>query len=189
MNKKVFDPKKIHILESKERQSYQNTKEILSLLDLKRDYIVADLGCGSGVFTIPLSEKVAKVFAIDIEPKMLEFVNQKILMKRITNITTKLSVNNNIPINDNVLDLVLTVNTLHEFSDLAKTVTEINRVLKHDGKLCVVDFKKKKEGFGPPQRIRISSRKAKTIFLNNNFRIVKLKFLRFDYFLLLRKEF
>ena len=188
MNKKVFDPKKIHILESKERQSYQNTKEILSLLSLKRDYIVADLGCGSGVFTIPLSENVAEVFAIDSEPKMLEFVNQKILKKKISNIKTRLSVNNNIPLNDNMFDLVLTVNTMHEFSDLDKTAKEIKRILKHDGKLCIVDFKKKREGFGPPQNIRISSRKAKTLFLNHNFEVIKLKFLRFDYFLLLKKQ-
>ena len=50
---KVFDPKKIHLLESKERQSYLNTEEILSMLNLHPNYLVADLGCGSGVFSIP----------------------------------------------------------------------------------------------------------------------------------------
>ena len=65
---------------------------------------------------------------------------------------------------------------------------EIKRVLRPYGKLCIIDFKKKREGFGPPQRIRVSSRKAKTVFLKSNFRVMKLKFLRFDYFLLLKKD-
>jgi ubiquinone/menaquinone biosynthesis C-methylase UbiE len=188
LNKKVFDPKKIHVLESKERQSYQNTKEILSMMDLKTDYVVADLGCGSGVFTIPLSKEVNQVYAIDIEPKMLSVVNKKILKKNISNIKTKLSFNDKIPLNDNFLDFLLTVNTIHEFSDLSNMAKEIGRVLKPGGRLCIVDFKKKKEGFGPPERIRISSKKAIAIFTEINFKIIMLKFLRFDYFILFKKK-
>jgi ubiquinone/menaquinone biosynthesis C-methylase UbiE len=187
-DKKVFDPKKIHLLESKERQSYLNTKEILHLLDLHPNYILADLGCGSGVFTIPLSKEVKQVFAIDVEPKMIDVVNQKILQKKIKNIKTMLSYDNKIPLENDFLDLLITVNTLHEFRNLDRTLQEIYRVLKPSGKVAVVDFKKKKEGFGPPENIRISSRKARTIFSQYHFKVLKTIYLRFDYFLFLEKR-
>ena len=185
----MFDPKKIHLLESKERQSYLNTEEILSMLNLHPNYLVADLGCGSGVFSIPLSFLVKHVYAIDVEPKMIEFVNQKILKKKINNIKTVLSYDTIIPLEDDFLDLLFTVNTLHEFRNLNMTLKEIYRVLKPGGKVAVVDFKKKKEGFGPPENMRISSRKARTIFIQNKFKVLKMKYLRFDYFLLLEKYF
>lgn len=183
----MFNPKKIHLLESKERQSYLNTDEILSMLNLKSDYLVADLGCGSGVFSIPLSFLVKYVYAIDVELKMIEFVNQKILKQKIKNIKTLLSNSTLIPLENDFLDLMLTVNTLHEFKNLNITLKEIYRVLKPGGKIALVDFKKKKEGFGPPEHIRVSSRKARTLFIKNHFKVLKTKYLRFDYFMLFEK--
>jgi ubiquinone/menaquinone biosynthesis C-methylase UbiE len=185
---KVFDPKKIHVLEIKKRRSYLNPKKIISLLNLEPSFITADLGCGSGVFTIPLSKKVKKVYAIDIEQKMLDILKQKILQKKIQNIKPLLSKDNQIPLETDSLDLLITVNTLHEFSDLDKTLKEIDRVLKPFGKVAVVDFKKKREGFGPPRNIRISSRKARIMFEKIYFKVLKLKYLRYDYFLLSEKN-
>ena len=50
------------------------------------------------------------------------------------------------------------------------------------------DFKKKREGFGPPSKIRMSSRQAKKIFEQNCFRLLMKKYLRYDYFLLFEKS-
>ncbi|KON32956.1 MAG: hypothetical protein AC479_06110 [miscellaneous Crenarchaeota group-6 archaeon AD8-1] len=156
-------------------------------MDLNHNYIAADLGCGSGVFTIPLSKKVKRVYAIDVEPKMIEIVDQKIIKNKIINIATMLSLDNKIPLANDFLDLLLTINTLHEFNDLNRTLSEIYRILKPNGKVAVVDFKKKNEGFGPPQNIRISSHKARKLFIEKKFEVLKMKYFRFDYFLLLKK--
>lgn len=154
---------------------------------MNHNYIAADLGCGSGVFTIPLSKKVKRVYAIDVEPKMIEIVDQKIIKNKIINIATMLSLDNKIPLANDFLDLLLTINTLHEFNDLNRTLSEIYRILKPNGKVAVVDFKKKNEGFGPPQNIRISSHKARKLFIEKKFEVLKMKYFRFDYFLLLKK--
>ena len=187
-NPKIFDPKKTHLLESEQRRSYLNPNKILSFLGLQPNHIVADLGCGSGVFTVPLSKKVKKVYGIDIEPKMIQVLDQKILKKNIKNIKTLLSNGIKIPVETASLDLLITVNTLHEFKNRNKVFKEIYRVLNPTGKLAVVDFKKKKEGFGPPSKIRISSRQAKTILEQNCFRALTVKYLRYDYFLLFEKS-
>jgi ubiquinone/menaquinone biosynthesis C-methylase UbiE len=184
----IFNPEKIHILESEKRRLYLDPEKILSFLDLQPNNIVADLGCGSGVFTIPISKKVKKIYGIDIEPKMIQVLNQKILQKNIKNISTLLSNGIKIPLETSSLNLLITVNTLHEFNDRNKVFKEIFRVLKPTGKLAVVDFKKKREDFGPPSKIRISSRQAKKIFEQNCFRILITKYLKYDYFLLFEKS-
>ena len=79
---KIFNPEKIHILESEKRRQYLNPEQILSFLDLQPNNIVADLGCGSGVFTIPISKKVKKIYGIDIESKMIQVLDQKIFQKK-----------------------------------------------------------------------------------------------------------
>ena len=148
-NPQIFNPEKIYILESKKRRLYLDPQKILSFLDLQPSSIVADLGCGSGVFTIPISKKVKKIYGIDVEPKMIKALDQKIIQKKIKNVSTLLSNGINIPLETASLDLLITVNTLHEFNDRNKVFKEIFRVLNSTGKLAVVDFKKKREGFGP----------------------------------------
>ena len=73
----VFDPKHIDVLESEDRKDRQNPEEIIQLLNLKPTDVVADLGCGSGYFAIPLSRKVKKVYGIDIQTEMLEYLEKK----------------------------------------------------------------------------------------------------------------
>ena len=79
----VFDPKHIGILESEDRKTWQNIDEILGLIDLKQNYVVADLGCGSGYFTVPISRKVKNVYGVDVQKEMLEFLEQKIQEQKI----------------------------------------------------------------------------------------------------------
>lgn len=74
----LFDPKHIDILESEDRKTWQNPEEIIETLDLKPSYIVADVGCGSGYFTVPISRKVKKVYGIDFQKEILEFLEEKI---------------------------------------------------------------------------------------------------------------
>ena len=69
----VFDPKHIGILDSEDRQTWQNPEEIMEVLELKPSSVVADLGCGNGYFTVPISRKVRKVYGIDVQKEMLEF--------------------------------------------------------------------------------------------------------------------
>ena len=84
----VFDPKHVAVLESEDRKTWQNPEKILELLKLKPDYVAADLGCGSGFFAVPLSRRVKKVYGIDFQKEMLEFLEQKIQEQNIEKIFT-----------------------------------------------------------------------------------------------------
>ena len=84
----IFDPKHIDALESENRKTWQNREEIIGMLELKPSYVVADLGCGSGYFSVPISQKVKKVYGIDVQMEMLEFLEKKIQEQKIGNIET-----------------------------------------------------------------------------------------------------
>lgn len=183
----VFDPKRIAALESEERRTWQNPTKILELLELKPSYVVADLGCGTGYFTIPLADKVKKVYGIDIQKEMLTFLEQKIRQQKILNIETLLSKEDEIPLQTESVDLLLSVNTLHEFRDKEAIIGEMRRVLRADGKAVIIDFKKAETGFGPPVAIRFSKGQAKRLFKKNGLTALKMHELKYHYLIVFGK--
>jgi len=183
----VFDPKHIDILESEDRQTWQNPEEIMEVLELKPSFVVADLGCGSGYFTVPISRKVRKVYGIDVQKEMLEFLEEKIQKQKILNIEILLSKENEIPIQNESVDLLLSVNTLHEFRDKEKMINEIRRVLRPDGHVAIVDFKKEDTSFGPPVSIRVSKEQASRLFEKHGLTFLKAHDLKYHYLIVFRK--
>jgi ubiquinone/menaquinone biosynthesis C-methylase UbiE len=183
----VFDPKHIAALESEERRTWQNREEILEMLLLKPSYVVADLGCGSGYFTVPLSHKVKKVYGIDIQKEMLTALEQKIRKQKILNIETLLSKENEIPLQNESVDLLLSVNTLHEFRDKKTIISEMRRVLKADGRAAIIDFKKEDSNVGPPISIRVSKEQAKRLFKKVGLRALKTHDLKLHYLIVFGK--
>jgi ubiquinone/menaquinone biosynthesis C-methylase UbiE len=184
----IFDPKQIGVLESEDRKTWQNREEIIGILELNSSYVVADLGCGSGYFTIPISRKVTKVYGIDVLKEMLEFLQQKIQKQKIVNIETLLSKENKIPLQNESVDLLLSVNTLHEFYEKDKTINEIRRVLRFKGQAVIVDFKKENSGFGPPVSIRVSKEQAWRLFEKKALTAVKTHDLIYHYLIVFRKD-
>jgi ubiquinone/menaquinone biosynthesis C-methylase UbiE len=184
----VFDPKHIDVLEMEGRRIWQNPKEILETIEIKPDFVAADLGCGSGFFTVPLSQKVKKVYAIDIQKEMLEFLEKKIQGLKIKNIGLILSNEDEIPLENESVDILISINTLHEFDDKGRMIEEIRRVLRRYGKLLIVDFKKEDTGFGPPVAIRVSKEQAKSLFEKKGFTILKSEDLMYHYLLVLYEE-
>ena len=179
----VFDPAHIGVLESENRKVWQNAEEVLRAVEIKSDHVAADLGCGSGYFTVPLARKAKKVYGIDVQKEMLAFLEEKMRRLKIKNIELLLSKSNEIPLQNESVDLLLTVNTLHEFDDRDKTIREMRRIAKKSGKLLIVDFKKEEMDFGPSVNIRISKTGAVKLFEEKGFVLVKDQDLPYHYLL------
>ena len=184
----VFDPAHINVLESENRKAWQDPEAILEQIDIKPDYVAVDLGCGSGFFTVPLSGKVRKVYGIDIQKEMLDFLEQKIRNLKIGNIETLLSTKDVIPLETETVDLLITANTLHEFHDKLRIINEIHRVLKTGAQAVVIDFKKEDTGNGPPVAIRVAQDTAEKLFEEHGFAVVKSRQLQYHYLLVFRKK-
>jgi len=183
----VFDPAHIAVLESEDRRIWQNPDEILGTVKFDSDWIAADLGAGSGYFTVLLSQRVKKVYAIDVQQEMLRFLEDKIHGLKIKNVELRLSSPDEIPLEDQSVDFLMSVNAMHEFDDKAKMINEMKRVVKRDGRLLIVDFKKKETGFGPPVRIRVAKETAIKLFQENGLTLSYAKDLPYHYLLVLIK--
>jgi ubiquinone/menaquinone biosynthesis C-methylase UbiE len=179
----IFNPKNIAVLEMEDRIIWRNPEEILETLKIEPNLVAADLGCGSGFFTIPLSKGVKKVYAIDVQKRMLEFLEEKIRRLKIKNIEPLLSTENEIPLENDSLDLLLSMNTLHEFDDKERMVEQIRRVLKQSGTAVIADFKKEDTGFGPPVAIRFSKQQAVNLFEKKGFTTLQREELKYHYLL------
>ena len=179
----IFNPAHITVLESEDRKVWQNPDEILGAIKLKRSWIAADFGCGSGYFTVLLAPKVKKVYAIDIQKEMLSFVEDKVKRLGIKNVELRMSRPYEIPLENESVDFMISVNTLHEFDDKHRMTKEMKRVIKHKGNLLIVDFKKQETGFGPPVRIRVTKEKAISLFEGDDFTLLATKDLPYHYLL------
>ncbi|PVX23175.1 MAG: hypothetical protein CW691_11350 [Candidatus Bathyarchaeum sp.] len=184
----IFDPKRIDALESDERRTWQNREKIIGLLELKPFYVVADLGCGSGYFSVPISRIVKKVYGIDVQQEMLEFLEQKIQKQKILNIETLHSKDTEIPLKDESVDMLLSINTLHEFRDKNTIIHEIHRVLKPKGQAAIVDFKKEDTAIGPPVSIRVSKEQASRLFEKQGMTVLKSHDLNYHYLIVFGKN-
>lgn len=183
----IFDPAHIAVLESEDRKMWQNPERILGAVDLQSSWVAVDLGSGSGYFTVPLSQAVRKVLAVDVQKEMLGFLEAKIQRLGIKNVELRLSKPDKIPVEESSVDFLMSVNTLHEFGDRDKMIGEMWRILKKGAKLLIVDFKKEETGFGPPVSIRLTKERAINLFERRGFTLSKATDLPYHYLLVFVK--
>jgi ubiquinone/menaquinone biosynthesis C-methylase UbiE len=150
---------------------------ILSHSELKNGMNLIDLGFGTGYYTIPTSHIVKNglIYAIDIQTEMLETLHKKLNKFSIKNIHVIRSELHNLPIKGASLDIALLINALHELHDRQSFLEEICRILKDNGKISIVDWKKAdmQEEIGPPLQERISIIQAQRVLENQYFKLIK----------------
>jgi len=133
-------------LDSNYRRRLQPPDKIIERSGIKPGMTVIDLGCGSGAFTTFVAGAVGeqgKVYAVDIQPEMLEQLKRKLLKPEnidIKNIELKEASAYELPFEDGSIDLVYMVTVFMEIPDNSRALREINRVLKPDGILAVTEF-------------------------------------------------
>jgi ubiquinone/menaquinone biosynthesis C-methylase UbiE len=123
------------------RLRYRNVGELLGQLGVLAGMNVADLGCGSGLFTLEMAERVGdsgQVHAVDIQPPMLAHARRRIdgagLGKRVRYYHSGL---HTLPLPDKSLDLALMVAVLGELPARLFALDEVRRVLKPGARLAI----------------------------------------------------
>lgn len=159
-----FDPRKRELLDRPERREWQDPATILDFFGIGEGATVADVGCGTGFFSIPASRMVGpegRVYAVDMQEEMLWSLQERLVEKKIDNVLPILSTEDSIPLPESRVDATLLVNALHELTGDG-TLKEIHRILKSGGYLAVVDWAKKPMEVGPPLSHRLSLDEAVT---------------------------
>jgi ArsR family transcriptional regulator len=113
--------------------------DLLALLDLlDEDVIVGDLGCGTGHVTEALAPCVGRVIAVDESGPMLSAARER--LKKRPNIEFRPGTVEDLPIEDEELDVAVLFLVAHFITDPAALMHEVQRVLKPGGKFLLVDF-------------------------------------------------
>jgi ubiquinone/menaquinone biosynthesis C-methylase UbiE len=130
-------------LERPERDIEENTSLLLKNLNLKPGMQIADIGAGSGYYTRLLSKRIAngKVYAVDVEPQMILYLNERIKEEKLTNIVTVQGSETNVALSPSSIDMMLLVDVYHEFSFPYEMGLSMFNALKPNGKLVLVEFR------------------------------------------------
>ena len=75
-------------LERPERERQERTDLLIAGLSLSEDFVVADIGAGTGYFTFPVAQRVpeGKVISVDIQPEMLQAMASNLKFQKNNNI-------------------------------------------------------------------------------------------------------
>ncbi len=132
----------------------------LKLFDLSEKMIVADLGAGTGFYTLHVAKMVplGKVYAIDINKDFLKTIANNSTEKKIKNIEilhADLEHKEGSKLKNDLVDRAIISNILFMISDRKTFLKEANRILKDGGKILFVDFS--------PDSIILKNTKHKTV--------------------------
>ncbi len=151
--------------DSSERQSLQDVRKLVTLLKTFRWKRCADLGCGTGYFSLPIAEEwrdSRSIFAIDRSTPMLEELDRRVADRKLPNIKVIQAVSDRIPLPDASVDLVNLGNVYHEIRGRLNYLKEVLRVLQPGGTFILTDWDKEEETpIGPPLSARISAEQVK----------------------------
>ena len=132
-------------LERSEREAEEEPEKALDALgDLSRA-AVADIGAGTGYFTVRLAARVGaagRVYANDLQPEMLKMLATRLARERISNVTLVQGTIDDPKLPPRSLDLVLMVDVYHEFSEPQKMLRGIRAALKPAGRLVLLEYRK-----------------------------------------------
>ena len=125
-----------------ERDQWQRPSDVLRALDLREGNTVADLGSGSGYFTLKLAPAVGKqgqVLAVDLRKLSLFFLWTRALLRGQHAVHVILGDEDNPRLPAGSVDAVLICNTYHEFSHPEVILKRVNQSLRAGGRVVVVD--------------------------------------------------
>ena len=132
-------------LERSEREIEEMPESAIDALGVKPGMTVADVGAGSGYFTVRLARRVGpegKVYAQDIQPEMLRILRRRLERADFRNVETVLGTETDPKLPPNSLDLILMVDVYHEFSQPQKMLRQLRSALKDDGRMVLLEYRK-----------------------------------------------
>src|SRR6202011_6214240 len=128
-----------------EREREEAPERALDAIGLAKGDVVADIGAGAGNFTWRMAERVGpggKVFASDIQPRMLELLKKNVGARGLNNVVPVLGVEDDPKLPAGALDLALLVDVYHEFSKPQKMLARIREALKPSGRMILLEYRK-----------------------------------------------
>ncbi len=171
------------------RDAWQKPDEVLDALRLAPTAIVADLGAGTGYFSVQIAKRVprGKVYAVDIEPDMLRYLEERKHHEHLS-VLQPVQASADAAHLPEPVDLVLVVDTYHHIDNRTAYFAKLGESLRPDGRLAIIDFKADAPD-GPPPEFRMPPEKVTAELEAAGYRLVAAyPFLPRQYFLVFQQK-
>lgn len=154
-----------------ERHAWQMPERVMETLALSPNAEVADLGAGTGYFTMLLARAVPEghVHAIDLEPSMVRHLANRAQEEGLTNVLAIEGTETETGLSRSV-DLVLVVDTFHHIATRPSYFAALRTQLNPGGCVVIIDFRVDSE-MGPPAEFKIAPEQVEAEMLAAGFRL------------------
>lgn len=193
----IFNPENKNKLLSEERKEIFKPVRLLSSLGLDKGMTLFDVGCGNGFFAIPAAEIVGKkgaVFGFDLSQEMLDHLNYRAKEADINNIKTFQVAKDGFSCSEikrefNLkADFMIMANILHEVPNVNEFLDEYLDCLIKDGRLLIIDWRKKETEEGPDVEHRLTPKKLVASLKYKGLEPVFSKIISNNYYLILLEK-
>jgi ubiquinone/menaquinone biosynthesis C-methylase UbiE len=146
----VLGHRGIRWLERPEREREEFPEVVIAHLDLEPDDVVADVGAGSGYFSVRIASHVprGRVLAVDVQPEMIEVLQRRRRDTGFAQLTPVLGSVTDPKLPHGEVDVVLMVDAYHEFSHPREMMEAIVRSLAPGGRVVLVEYRGEQRGTG-----------------------------------------
>ncbi len=155
---------------------FANPNKNIEALQLFQGGIVADLGAGTGAYSLSASKKVGptgRIYAVDIQRELLERLKSEANRMHCNNIDIiwgDLEHIGGTKLREHTVDAVILSNILFQITDKKTLIKEIKRILKKNGKVLLIDWNDSYGGLGPIGPSVVSARMAEALFAEQGFK-------------------
>jgi ubiquinone/menaquinone biosynthesis C-methylase UbiE len=190
---RLFPPSDLGLLDAPDRDLWQRPDLIMDAMGIADGSVVADIGAGSGWFTIRLARRVGPqgiVFAEDVQQEMINAISRRVSREGFNNVKPVLGAINDPKLRALSLDAALMVDSFHEVDarDRVAMMASLGKALKPQGRLGIVDFRLDGTGPGPAPEERVSPEVVITAAEKAGLKLIRQEpFLEYQYFLIFGK--
>jgi ubiquinone/menaquinone biosynthesis C-methylase UbiE len=137
---------------------------------------VCDMGSGNGYHTLPMAEAVGKegkVYAVEVQPEMIEMLHQRAEGKGLTNIVSILGEMDDPKLPPASCDMILLVDVYHEFSHPEPMLAGMRKALKPEGVIVMVEFRAEDDSVPIKPEHKMTKAQIKKEYFSNGFKLVR----------------
>lgn len=177
----------LSIFESEDRAKNLQIDRVMDILKITDGKTVADIGAGSGWFTVRAAKRVGnsgKVFAVEINQEYVNYINDRAEKEGFENIQTILGTEDDPKLPADAVDAVLILKTYHEIGQPIKVLENLRKSLKKDALIGIIDKDGNGDDHGIKQEVVIEELKRAGFVSVDNYDFVKPEGM--DYFLVFR---
>jgi ubiquinone/menaquinone biosynthesis C-methylase UbiE len=177
----------LSIFESPGRDQRLQIDRVMDTLGIHASKSVADIGAGSGWFTVRAARRVGtgEVYAVDINPQATKYIDQRAEKEKLANVKTVLSKPDDPMLPANSVDAVLLLKTYHEVAHPVELLRNLRPALRAGAKVGIIDRNGNGENHGVGKEVVIQEAKQAGYRLAGQYDFVKDDM---DYFLVFTAE-